>query len=85
VIVWLWDAPGRARTGRGVSGDEAAARQAAEACLATGEARAARVEQAQIVLEVATLACVYRRTGNGWRAQRGGGSIRWEPRRGDPE
>jgi hypothetical protein len=78
VIVWLWDAPGPARTGRGVSGDEAAARQAAEACLLAGEARTARVEAAVAVLGTETLGSGYRRTGRGWQARRGGGRVAWE-------
>jgi hypothetical protein len=79
VIVWLWDAPGRVRTGRGISGDETAARKAAEACLLAGQARAARVEQAVAVLEAGTLEPSYRRTGNGWAARRGAAGITWEP------
>jgi hypothetical protein len=79
VIVWLWDAPGRVRTGRGVSGDETTARRAAEAYLLAGQARAARVEQALIVIGTETLTDVYWRTGNGWQARRGKSGIRWEP------
>jgi hypothetical protein len=80
VIVYLWDAPGPARTMRGISGDETAARQAAETCLLTGQADAARVEAAVAVLEIQTLTSAYRRTGRGWQARRGsGGSIKWEP------
>jgi hypothetical protein len=33
VIVWLWDAPGPARTTRGVTGSQTRARQAAEALI----------------------------------------------------
>jgi hypothetical protein len=79
VILWLWDAPGPRHTVRGVSDDEAAARQAAEACMLEVRARAARVEQAQVVLEATTLECVYRRTGSGWQARRDRAGITWKP------
>jgi hypothetical protein len=79
VIVWLWDALGPARTTRGVSGDHATALQAAEACLLTGEAHAARVEQAVAILGTETLTSSYRRTGNGWHARRSTSGITWKP------
>jgi hypothetical protein len=80
MIVYLWDAPGPARTARGISGDETAARQAAEACLLAGHARTARVEAAVAVLEAGTLESSYRRTGTGWQAQRRrNGPISWVP------
>jgi hypothetical protein len=85
MIVWLWDAAGPARTGHGVSSDEAAARLAAEACLLAGEATAARVEAAIAVLGTETLSSGYRRTGNGWQAQRGRSGISWKPLTGNPE
>jgi hypothetical protein len=40
VIVWLWDAPGPARTTRGVTGSQTRARQAAEALITGGQAHA---------------------------------------------
>lgn len=79
MIVWLWDAPGSARTGRGVSGDQMAARKAAETCLISGHAVTARVEQAVAVLLTETLTSSYRRTGHGWDARRGASGITWEP------
>jgi hypothetical protein len=80
VIVWLWDAHGPVRRGLGVSGDQAGARRAAEACLVSGQASAARVEEALAMLGIGTLASHYWRTGQGWQASRAdGGGIRWEP------
>jgi hypothetical protein len=76
VTVWLWDAPGPASSARGVCGGEAGARRAAAARLRGGQASAAVVEQAVIVLGTATLEDSYRRTGNRWRA-RPGTRIRW--------
>jgi hypothetical protein len=38
VILWLWDAHGPDRAGRGVTDDEARALEAAEACLRSGHA-----------------------------------------------
>jgi hypothetical protein len=79
VIVWLWDAHGPGRHGLGVSGDQAGARRAAEACLIGGQASAARVEEALALLGIGTLTSHYRRTGLGWQARPAGGGIRWEP------
>ena len=85
MIVWLWDARGPARCGLGVSGDQSSARQAAEACLISGQASGARVEQAQAVLGIGTLTSHYRRTGQGWQARRAdGGGVRWEPLAASP-
>jgi len=76
MTVWLWDAPGLASSSRGVCGNEASARRAAAARLRGGQASAAVVEQAVIVLGAATLEDSYQRTGNWWRA-RPGQRIRW--------
>jgi hypothetical protein len=80
MIVWLWDADGSGRRGLGVSDDQGRARQAAEACLRSGQADAARVEAAVVVDGTCTLTAGYQRTGQGRQAQRGPrGGIRWEP------
>lgn len=86
MIVWLWDADGPARTARGVTDDEAAARHAAEACLRSGQARAAAVEQARAVLGMESLTSGYQRTGSGWTGEcRQDGRISWTPFAGSPE
>lgn len=86
MIVWLWDADGPARTARGVTGDEAAARHAAEACLRNGQARSAAVEQAHAVLGMESLTTGYQRTGNGWTAKCcHDGRISWMRFAGSPE
>lgn len=79
VFVWLWDADGPLRTGRGVSGDEKGARRAAAAFLAAGHAKAARIEQAVAVIGVTALTDGYQRTGNGWQASASGEAVTWEP------
>jgi hypothetical protein len=80
VVVWLWDACGPIRRGCGITDDQGRARQAAEACLRSGHAHDARVEEARVVLGIQTLTTGYRRTGHGWRAQRGARSgITWVP------
>jgi len=79
VIVWLWDAAGPARSGRGITDDDGRARQAAEACIRSGHATAAQVERAVTVLEVRTLTADYQRTGDGWSAQHREGQITWKP------
>jgi hypothetical protein len=80
VIVWLWDASGPARRGRGITDDEAAARRAAEACLRGTEACSARVESARAVLGIESLTSGYERTGHGWEARRRrDGRITWMP------
>lgn len=78
MIVWLWDAcePGQFR---GVTDDETRAREAAEACLTSGQANAARVEKAFAVFGITTLADSYRRAGEGWRADRRNGRVAWVP------
>jgi hypothetical protein len=91
MIVWLWDASGPARRGRGVTDDEGRARHAAVALLRTGEATTARVEQALTALDARTLIYGYARTGEGWQARRTPrGRIAWKrvtaatPRRAGP-
>lgn len=79
MIVWLWDACGPHRTRRGITDDGARARQAAEACIRSGQATAARVEQAVSFLGVHTIATGYQRTGLGWSAHNHDGRITWEP------
>ena len=80
MIVYLWDASGPDRSGRGVSDDQGRARQAAEAVLRSGQAHAARVEAAYAMLGMGMLESGYRRTGQGWQALRGErGGIMWEP------
>ena len=79
MIVWLWDARGPVRRGLGVSDDQAGARRAAEECLTSGQASAARVEEALALLGIGTLTSHYRRTGRGWQARRADHGIRWEP------
>jgi hypothetical protein len=69
VIVFLWDSCGPGRF-HGVTDDQARALRAAEACITTGAASGARVEVAQVVTGFAALTCHYRRTGQGWTAQR---------------
>jgi hypothetical protein len=74
VIVWLWDAGG----GRGVTDDQARARQAAETLIRAGRADAACVEKALLVTGMSALMSGYLRTGDGWTAQpRRDGLIRW--------
>ena len=80
MIVWLWDTWGPDRRGRGVSGDRATAQRAAEACLRSGHASGARLEEALAILGTESLTSLYQRTGQGWQARhdtRGG--ISWEP------
>jgi hypothetical protein len=74
-MVFLWDA-GRCR---GVTDDVARARQAAEACIASGQAGTARVELAQLVTGFAALTSHYKRTGEGWRTRDADGRVTWVP------
>ena len=85
MIVWLWDAWGPDRRGRGVSGDRAAAQRAAEACLRSGHANGARLEEALAILGTESLTSLYQRTGQGWQARHDtGGGISWEPLSAQP-
>jgi hypothetical protein len=80
VIVWLWEASGPTRNGRGITDDEARARQAAEAWIRGGHTNAARVERALAALGVESLTSEYVRTGHGWVARsRDDGRIAWVP------
>jgi hypothetical protein len=80
VIVWLWDASGFARTGHGVTDDEARARQAAETLMRRGHATVARLEKAHAMLGIQSLTSGYQRVGEGWTARRQqGGQITWTP------
>ena len=80
MIVWLWDATGPVRCGRGVTDDEGRALGAAAALLRSGTACSATVEAARPVLDDRTLNRIYERTGTGWQARRGEhGAVRWRP------
>jgi hypothetical protein len=80
VIVWLWDATGPIRSSRGITDDEARARQAAEAWIQGGHANTARVEKALAALGIESLTSEYARTGHGWVARRrSDGRIAWVP------
>ena len=79
MIVWLWDAYGPARTGRGITDNQARALQHAETCLRSGQASIAKVEAARAELGIRTLTSGYQRTGQGWRGRCGDSGIRWEP------
>jgi hypothetical protein len=80
MIVFLWDVTGPVRRVCGITDDQGRARQAAEACLRSGGAQDARVEEARVVLGIQTLTTGYRRTGHGWRARGGARSaITWVP------
>ncbi len=76
MIVWIWDASGPAASACGVAGTAEAARDAAGALVASGRARAARVEQAVIVLG-STLTYDYCPTGRVWRAKLDAGRLDW--------
>ena len=76
MTVWLWDAPGPTSSARGVCGKEARARRAAAARLRGGQASAAVVEEAMVVIGAGSLLDGYERTGNRWQA-RPGKRIRW--------
>jgi len=78
MIVWIWDASGPAADACGVAGTAEAARQAAGSLLASGRARAARVEQATIVIGLA-LTYDYCPTGRAWAARLEYGSPAWVP------
>lgn len=77
MIVWLWDAPGPARTARGVTGSEARARQAAEDLLFGGQATDAVLEEAVLGLGAGTMTYGYQRTGRAWYALLSNGHVTW--------
>jgi hypothetical protein len=79
MIVWLWDACGPARAGRGITDNRARAVQMAETYLRSGQANVAKVEGARLVPGTDTLTTGYLRTGEGWRGRCGDSGIRWEP------
>jgi len=82
VILYLWTAPGHdpQRGHSGVSGDQAGAQLAAEACLRTGQARLAYIEVAHTAIAPRTLNPCYMRTGVGWWAWPNvSGDISWMP------
>ena len=85
MIVWLWDAYGPARSGRGITDDEDRAIHNAETLMRSGQASVARVESAHADLGTRTLTSGYRRTGQGWRGRSGDTGIRWEPFAPAPE
>ena len=68
MIVWIWDASGPAADACGVAGTAEAARRAAGSLLTSGQARAARVEQASMVIGIA-LTYDYCPTGRAWAAR----------------
>jgi hypothetical protein len=78
MIVWIWDASGPAADACGVAGTAEAARRAAGARLANGQARAARVEQAAVVIGHG-LSYDYCPTGRAWAARLEAGRPEWVP------
>lgn len=76
MIVWIWDASGPAASACGVAGTAEAARSAAGALVASGQAQIARVLQAAIVLG-STLTYDYCPTGQGWHAWLDDGQLTW--------
>lgn len=83
MIVWIWDANGPATDACGVTGTAEAARSAAGALLASGQAKAARVEQAARVVG-STLSYDYCPTGQAWRGRLEAGFLTWVPVPGFP-
>ena len=77
VILYLWDAPGPARTARGVTSSEARARQAAETFLTGGQATDAIVEKAILCLGAGSMTYGYQRTGPAWHALLIDGRVTW--------
>jgi hypothetical protein len=77
MILWVWDACGPGHCG-GVTDNDARARQAAEACITSGQASTAKVEGARLAIGPA-LTSVYARTGHGWTARRRDNRITWTP------
>lgn len=77
-IVWIWDASGPAADACGVTGTAEAARRAAGSLLESGQAEAARVEQAAIVIG-STLSYDYCPTGQAWGGRLEAGRPTWVP------
>jgi hypothetical protein len=78
LTIWLWSATGPG-TFSGVTDDDHAARLAAARCIASGQAETATVEQASLVIGVASLTDTYCRTGAGWAGRRSGAGVAWSP------
>jgi hypothetical protein len=78
MIVWLWDAYGPVRGGRGITSDKTRAVKAAEACMRSGDAVVARVESAQVILGTDSLTSGYLRTGEGLAGRCGDTGVRWD-------
>jgi uncharacterized protein RhaS with RHS repeats len=76
MIVWIWDASGPAADACGVTETAEAARRAAGSLLTSGQADAARVEQAAIVIGRA-LTYDYFLTGCAWNARLEAGRAVW--------
>jgi hypothetical protein len=84
MIVWIWDATGPAADACGVAGTADAARQAAGTLLTSGQAKAARVERAALVVGT-TLSYDYCPTGQAWDARLEAGQPVWVPVSRRPE
>jgi hypothetical protein len=84
MIVWIWDATGPAADACGVAGTAEAARRAAGSLLASGQADAARVERAALVVGT-TLSYDYCPTGQAWDARLEAGRPVWVPVSRRPE
>ncbi|HET6190175.1 MAG TPA: hypothetical protein VFE59_24645 [Trebonia sp.] len=84
MIVWIWDASGPAADACGVAGTAEAARRAAGSLLASGQAEAARVEQAAIVVGT-TLTYDYCPTGQAQAGRLEAGRPMWVPAPDLPE
>jgi hypothetical protein len=78
MIVWIWDASGPAASACGVAGTAEAARRAAGSLLASGQAEAARVERAALVVGT-TLSYDYCPTGQAWDARLQAARPVWVP------
>jgi hypothetical protein len=79
MIVWIWEANGPAADACGVAGTAEVAQDAAGSLLATGQAEAAHVEQAAVVIGRAALTYDYCPTGRAWDARLESGSPVWVP------
>jgi len=79
VIVYLWEAG----SARGVTDDDARAREAAEEFLRSG-ADSAVIERAVTVMSINSLTSTYARVGQGWSARLHDGRIFWRRLDGEP-
>jgi hypothetical protein len=76
---YLWRADSDDHGSRGVCGDQAAARLAAEGCMGKEGATKALIRAATPELEVGGLGDGWRPTGDAWRASKHpGGGVAWE-------